>query len=152
RFRQRSTRGRRPTHRKLNGFRAGARERPLCTILRLHAFVYTDITSIARRSKDLRHTHGSEWGPVVLPVFKIGRSPLTRGGWVRLPGASASLRSPDASLRLLRSVRLQPDVNNAITCSVFERSSRTMSACAARSSSTEWLPVATAIDRAPPAF
>src|SRR5262249_45429835 len=25
-------------------------------------------------------------------VFKIGRSPLTRGGWVRLPGASANLR------------------------------------------------------------
>jgi len=34
---------------------------------------------------------GSERGPVALPVFKIGRSPLTRGGWVRLPGASASL-------------------------------------------------------------
>ena len=26
---------------------------------------------------------------MALPVFKIGRSPLTRGGWVRLPGASA---------------------------------------------------------------
>jgi hypothetical protein len=36
---------------------------------------------------------GSERGPVALPVFKIGRSPLTRGGWVRLPGASANLRS-----------------------------------------------------------
>ena len=35
---------------------------------------------------------GSERGPVALPVFKIGRSPLTRGGWVRLPGASANLR------------------------------------------------------------
>ncbi len=32
---------------------------------------------------------GSERGPVALPVFKIGRSLLTRGGWVRLPGASA---------------------------------------------------------------
>src|SRR5256885_12120365 len=37
---------------------------------------------------------GSERGPVALPVFKIGRSPFARGGWVRLPGASASLRSP----------------------------------------------------------
>src|SRR5438132_14364482 len=45
--------------------------------------------------------HGSERGPVVLPVFKIGRSPLTRGGWVRLPGASASLR-PLASACELR--------------------------------------------------
>ena len=27
---------------------------------------------------------------MALPVFKIGRSPLTRGGWVRLPGASAT--------------------------------------------------------------
>src|SRR5438093_1092292 len=36
---------------------------------------------------------GSEWGPVALPVFKIGRSSLTRGGWVRLPGASANLRA-----------------------------------------------------------
>ena len=36
---------------------------------------------------------GSERGPVALPVFKIGRSPLTRGGWVRLPGASANLHS-----------------------------------------------------------
>ena len=34
-------------------------------------------------------SYGSERGPVALPVFKIGRSPLTRGGWVRLPGASA---------------------------------------------------------------
>ena len=34
---------------------------------------------------------GSERGPVALPVFKIGRSPLTRGGWVRLPGASATI-------------------------------------------------------------
>jgi hypothetical protein len=34
---------------------------------------------------------GSEWGPVALPVFKIGRSPLTRGGSVRLRGASAIL-------------------------------------------------------------
>src|SRR5437763_11909741 len=32
---------------------------------------------------------GSERGPVALPVFKIGRAPRTRGGWVRLPGASA---------------------------------------------------------------
>ena len=40
---------------------------------------------------------GSERGPVALPVFKIGRSPPTRGGWVRLPGASAIsiLRSVD---------------------------------------------------------
>ena len=28
---------------------------------------------------------------MALPVFKIGRSPLARGGWVRLPGASAKL-------------------------------------------------------------
>ena len=27
---------------------------------------------------------------MALPVFKIGRSPPTRGGWVRLPGASAN--------------------------------------------------------------
>ena len=40
---------------------------------------------------------GSERGPVALPVFKIGRSPQSRGGWVRLPGASAILRSPSAS-------------------------------------------------------
>ena len=33
--------------------------------------------------------NGSERGPVALPVFKTGRPPLTRGGWVRLPGASA---------------------------------------------------------------
>ena len=33
---------------------------------------------------------GSERGPVALPVFKTGRSPRERGGWVRLPGASAT--------------------------------------------------------------
>ena len=37
--------------------------------------------------------NGSERGPVALPVFKTGCSLLTRGGWVRLPGASANLRS-----------------------------------------------------------
>src|SRR6185503_763177 len=47
---------------------------------------------------------GSERGPVALPVFKIGRSPLTRGGWVRLPGASAirhpkSIRNPQSEIR-----------------------------------------------------
>ena len=73
---------------------------------------------------------------MVLPVFKIGRSPLTRGGWVRLPGASATNQS---------------DVNSATTCSVSDKSVNTTSAPAARSSSIEWLPVATAIDRAPPA-
>ena len=39
------------------------------------------------------HQFGSERGPVALPVFKIGRSPFIRGGWVRLPGASANLRA-----------------------------------------------------------
>src|SRR5207245_1379170 len=33
--------------------------------------------------------HGSERGPVALPVFKIGCSPFIRGGSVRLRGASA---------------------------------------------------------------
>ena len=36
--------------------------------------------------------YGSERGPVALPVFKIGRFPFTREGWVRLPGASAISR------------------------------------------------------------
>ena len=32
---------------------------------------------------------------MALPVFKIGRPPLTRGGWVRLPGASATNQTRD---------------------------------------------------------
>jgi hypothetical protein len=36
---------------------------------------------------------GSDRGPVALPVFKIGCCLLTVAGWVRLPGASASLLS-----------------------------------------------------------
>jgi hypothetical protein len=49
--------------------------------------------SIARsRGQCGKMAYGSERGPVALPVFKIGRSPRLRGGWVRLPGASASLR------------------------------------------------------------
>ena len=44
-------------------------------------------------SSHYNRDRGSERGPVALPVFKIGRSPFARGGWVRLPGASAILRS-----------------------------------------------------------
>jgi hypothetical protein len=40
-----------------------------------------------------RLSHGSEWGPVAPPVFKTGLLPALREGWVRLPGASANLRS-----------------------------------------------------------
>jgi hypothetical protein len=52
---------------------------------------------------------GSEWGPVALTVFKTGSLPASRGGWVRLPGASASPPSP------------APAVSTMYTCPSHER-------------------------------
>src|SRR5437762_5448273 len=61
--------------------------------------------SICDSTRQSTTSIGSEPGPVALPVFKIGCSPLTRGGSVRLRGASATACTapPSTPTRLPRS-------------------------------------------------
>ena len=95
-------RGRRPADRELNPRLATPGPGTLARRSMRSTAVPSASSSQSVRPLQSSHLIGSERGPVALPVFKIGCSPLARGGWVRLPGASAN-RLACASTRELPS-------------------------------------------------